>query len=219
MARCPAPHQPAPPAGSRAVQRRWSHPLFRYFDSFGGLEKFGRRRRCGSCRSARRGRLCSDRRCLVFVHEQMRVGNFLRPKFGARDHHAGAKLGQRPQVYCELMRHANTAVRSRMAQIKAFMKSHTRPGEALHERHRCIAIDVGAMLALFLDDIENAERRRMLRYSGCNRRIGYVRAVAVEMQLLLVDGNDDLQRALWNSFGRVPDDAVPAQSWSSQSWC
>src|SRR5690242_875142 len=68
------------------------------------------------------------------------------------------------------------------------------PGDPLHEGHRRAAVEIGFVVALLVDDAEHAHRRRMPRYSGRDRRVNDMRSVAVEVELLLVDRNDDLQR-------------------------
>ena len=83
-----------------------------------------------------------------------------------------------------------------MAKILTLMQG--RPGDALHIRHRRAAVDVGFVVALPADDAEDAHRGGMARYAGRDRRVRYVLPVAVEVQLLLVDGNDDLQRTRGN---------------------
>ena len=50
------------------------------------------------------------------------------------------------------------------------------------------------MIAVALDHAEYAERREMAGHAGRDQRIGDVHAVAVEMQFLLIDGNENLQR-------------------------
>ena len=61
---------------------------------------------------------------------------------------------------------ADAAMRGRVTDILAFMHSDARPGDALHERHRRITVDVRAVENLFLDDAEDAEGCRMSGYAG-----------------------------------------------------
>ena len=68
----------------------------------------------------------------------------------------------------------------------------------MHIGHRCAAVDVGAVVQALLNHAEDAERRRMIGDAGGDQRIGHVHPVAVEMQFLLIDGNDDLQRPFRN---------------------
>ena len=85
-----------------------------------------------------------------------------------------------------------------MAQIAAFVQRDTRPGDALHEGHRRAAIDVRVVQTVLLNDAENADRRGMPGHAGCDQRFRHFGSVAVKVQLLLIDGNDDLQRPLRN---------------------
>ena len=87
-------------------------------------------------------------------------------------------------------------MRCRMAGKHAFVQGHTRPGDALHERHRSAAVDVRVMVAVFFDDAENARRRRMTGHAGRDRPLCHTRPVAIERHLLRVDVDDELQRAL-----------------------
>ncbi len=89
-------------------------------------------------------------------------------------------------------------MRSLMADARAFMQGHARPGDALHVGHRRVIVDVGMMIAVALDHAEHAERSEMAGHAGRNRRIGDVHAVAVKMQSLLIDRNEDFQRAFRN---------------------
>jgi hypothetical protein len=127
---------------------------------YGKLGRLG-----GDGLSAVHGRRCDLRR-LFLMHEQMRVGEFHRLQFGTGNNHAGVELGEAVQPHGEIMRHADAAMRGRVADIRAFMHGDARPGDALHVRHRRIAVDVRTMEELFLDDAEDAERRRMARYAG-----------------------------------------------------
>ena len=102
------------------------------------------------------------------------------------------------QPHRKIVRHADAAMRCPMADIFALMQRDARPGDALHEGHRRIAVDIGAVEDLFLDDAEDAQRGRQAGHAGGDRGVRDVRAVAVEMQLLLIDGNEDLQRTLRN---------------------
>src|SRR5580692_2027681 len=89
------------------------------------------------------------------------------------------------------MRHADAPMRGAMADVLAFMERYARPGDALHERHRRAAVDIGPVKDLLLDDVKDTERSRQAWHASRHRRIGDVLAVAVDMQLLLIDRNDD----------------------------
>ena len=94
------------------------------------------------------------------VHEQMRIGELDRFQVRSRDDHAHAEPGQAVQPDRKIVRHADAAMRCRMADIFALMQRHARPGDALHEGHRRVAVDIGTVEDLLLDDAEHAERRR-----------------------------------------------------------
>jgi hypothetical protein len=126
------------------------------------------------------------------VDEQMRISELLRPKFGARDDNTRPELGQSPQVRGEFVQHADTAMRSRVAHPDALVDSHARPGYALHVGHGRLAIDIGTVSPALLDNAEHARWRRVIGYSGRYQRIRNLPAVAVEVKLLLIDGNDEL---------------------------
>src|SRR6516164_8816342 len=73
---------------------------------------------------------------------------------------AYAEVGNGPQLLGEVMRHANAAVRGRITRQHAFVQRHPRPGDALHVRHRRIAVEIGVVIAVLLDDAEDARWRR-----------------------------------------------------------
>ena len=150
----------------------------------------------GKCRGQRDrgGGHDRNRRRGVFTHEQVRVGELLRRKLGIGDEYFGAEFAHRIQAHCEIVRHANAAVRRRMAQIHALMQGHARPSDVLHEGHGRRAIDVGLAKELLLNDAERADRRRMLWNAGCHQCFGDFFAVAVKVQLLLVDEDKNLHR-------------------------
>ena len=76
------------------------------------------------------------------------------------------------------------------------MHGDARPGDPLHEIHRRVVIEIGAVPAILLDDAEHAGRRRMARHAGRNARMGNRLAVRVERELLLVDRDDDAEHPL-----------------------
>src|SRR5580692_12119014 len=86
-----------------------------------------------------------------------------------------------------------------MTDILALVQRDAGPSDALHERHRRTAVDIRAVEALLADDAEYASRRRQRGYAGGDQRIGDFLAVGVEVELLLIDGNDDLHRTFRQS--------------------
>ena len=76
------------------------------------------------------------------------------------------------------------------------MHRDTRPGDALHERHRRTAIDVGVVHLVLLDDAEHAHRRRMPLHARRHRAFGEEAVGIVDPDLLLVDRDRDDQGSL-----------------------
>src|SRR5262249_15000494 len=68
-----------------------------------------------------------------------------------------------------------------------------RPGDALHVRHRRIAVEIGVVIAVLLDDAEDARWRRTAGHAGGDRPLRHAHAIAKEHHLLIADRNDDLQ--------------------------
>ena len=83
------------------------------------------------------------------VNEQMRIGDFRRLQFGVGDDDARTEFGELIQAHCKIMRHADAAVRSAMADVLALVERDARPGDALHEWHRRAAVDVRAVKTCF----------------------------------------------------------------------
>src|SRR5580658_4634226 len=81
-----------------------------------------------------------------------------------------------------------------MTDILALVQGDAGPGDALHERHRRAAVDIGAVEALLADNAEYPGRRRQSGHAGGDQRFGDFRTVGIEVELLLIDGNDDLHR-------------------------
>ena len=65
----------------------------------------------------------------------------------AHDDHAQADVGQTEQPLGEGDGQAHAAVRGRMARQHAGMHRYARPGDALHERHVAVFIEVGLVHA------------------------------------------------------------------------
>ena len=129
-------------------------------------------------------------------HEQLRVLEVDRRQFAARNNHACTQLGRRPQLLREVLGHANAAVGGRIARQHAFVQRHPGPGDALHEWHRRIAVQIGAVVAVLLDDAEDAHRSRMSGHAGRDRPLRDPHAVAEKRHPLVIDRDDDLQRTL-----------------------
>lgn len=76
------------------------------------------------------------------------------------------------------------------------MHRRTRPGKPVHPRHRRAAVYVGVMPPRLLHDREGADEGRMLRGSGRHRRGGDEARAAINVDLLLPDGDDNNHRLL-----------------------
>ena len=127
-----------------------------------------------------------------------------------RDDDPRAHLGPVPHLHGKGHRHADAAMRRRIARQHAGMHRDARPGDPLHERHRRAAIDVGVVQLLFLNDAEDAHRRRMAVHARGNRRFREESVGVVDLQLLLVDRDRDDQRSL--RLGRFLS-AAPRSFW------
>ncbi len=92
-----------------------------------------------------------------------RTGDLYRPDITGRDDHTGAALCEMPEPNGKTSFQANAAVRGRISRQVARMQRDAGPGDALHVRHRGVAIEIGAMPDLFADDAEYAGGRWVLR--------------------------------------------------------
>ena len=107
-----------------------------------------------------------------------------------------AHLGPVPHLHGEGHRHADAAMRRRIAREHAGMHGDARPGDPLHVRHRRAAIDVGMVQLVFLDDAENAHRGRMTLHARGNRSFREEAVGVVDLQALFLDRDRDDQRSL-----------------------
>lgn len=111
------------------------------------------------------------------------------------------RLGNVEQAFGEGGRHTNAAVRCRIARERTRMKRDARPGQPLHERHRCIVIDVRAMMPLFFEDTENPSGRRKSFAPRGDRRTRHDTACAVKRETLSAERDDGKMRTGRNRFG------------------
>src|SRR5262249_42741119 len=132
----------------------------------------------------RLGRLALDR-------EQVLVRNRNRRDVAVGDDDAHAELGDAPHLPGERAREADAAVRCRRVRDHAFVHGDTRPGDPLHEIHRRVVIDIGAVPAILLDDAEHPGRRRMAWHPGRDARMRDGFTVGIEGEPLLVDPDYD----------------------------
>ena len=102
---------------------------------------------------------------------------------------------------------------SRVARHHALVHGDTRPGDALHVRHRRAAVDVRMMVAVLLDHAEDAHRRGVPRHAGRDRTRHDRRSVIIDGDVLAADRNHDDQRDL------PAASAAPAWPGPSQRRC
>ena len=113
---------------------------------------------------------------------------------GGHDDHAHPHRRHLEQALGEPERHADAAVRGGVPRQGASVQRDPRPGDALHERHRGIVVEVGVVLRLFLDDAVNSRRRLVSGLPGGDRRAQDAALGVVDRHPLLPDGDDRHQR-------------------------
>src|SRR5687768_117772 len=92
-------------------------------------------------------------------------------QFIARDDNARPELGGWPQLRGEITRQANASVRGRITGQHTLVQRHARPGEALHVRHWSIAVEIGPVMAVLLEDAEHTQWGRMTGGAGGDRAL------------------------------------------------
>ena len=102
-------------------------------------------------------------------------------------------------------RKADAAVRGRMPRHDALMHRDAGPGDALHVGHRRAAVEIGLVVDALFQDAEHALRRRMTGHAGRDLRMRDRHAAGIERQLLLLDRDDDVQRAGRKLLGVLAD--------------
>ena len=128
-----------------------------------------------------------------FLRHQQRMRESGRRDRTRRDDDARAHPGPVPHLHGKRHRHADAAVRRRIARQYAGVQRNARPGDALHVRHRCAAVDVGAVHLVLLDDAEHAHRGRMTLHARRHRALGEQAVGVVDADLLLLDRDRDDQ--------------------------
>src|SRR5262245_12638950 len=78
------------------------------------------------------------------------------------------------------------------------MQRYSGPRDALHIRHRGIAVEVRAVPSFLADDAEHAERGRMAWHARRHGRACDQRTIVINRDPLVGDRDDDLERALWS---------------------
>jgi hypothetical protein len=103
--------------------------------------------------------------------EKLRVVELGQADVVAHDQHAHADVGQVEQALGEVHRHAHAAVRSGIARQDAGVQRDAGPGDALHERHVAVLVEVGIVDGLLLHDAEDAGRRLVAGRASRDRRL------------------------------------------------
>ena len=122
--------------------------------------------------------------------------NLARRDLVVGDDDAHADAGRAPQVFCERLGQADAAVGSRIVRDHALVQRDSGPGDPLHEIHRGVFVDIGAVIAILLDDAEHAGRGREPALPGRDPRMRDRLGAGVERQLLPVERDHDRQRPL-----------------------
>ena len=155
-------------------------------------------RRLGRFLPCDRGRRWRQGRCGQGRMRQLDGLHILR-----RHDHARAHPRHAPQLRSKGVGEADAPVRGRIAGQHARVHGNARPGDALHERHRRAAVDVGVMIPVLLDHAEHAGWRRVTRHAGRNAALRMEAVGAVDRDALLGNGYDDEVRLWRRALGFV----------------
>ena len=117
-----------------------------------------------------------------------------------RDHNTLTNFGHAPEALCRTSRKADATMRSWITGHDARMQRHARPSDALHERHRCTAVDVGAVPSLTVDDGEYARWGAMARHAGRDLETSDLASGIVYRNMLIGERQDRKQRPVNNRF-------------------
>ena len=118
-------------------------------------------------------------------HRQEGAGDFDRGRVTPRDHDAVSDLRHAPELLGEPISKPDATMRGRIARDHAQMHGNAGPRDALHKRHRCAAVDVGMVPALFPKDAEQANRRGMPPHAGGNARLREAAGAVVDSDMLI----------------------------------
>src|SRR5262249_18953709 len=91
-----------------------------------------------------------------------------------------------------------------MSRQGSFVQRDAGPSDALHIGHRRIAVEVGAVIAVFLDHAEDARGCCIAAHARRHWTLCDANAVVVKRDTLTPDRNDDLQRPLRRSAEVLP---------------
>src|SRR5262245_10986773 len=115
-----------------------------------------------------------------------------------------ADIGDAEQFGREGKRQPDTAVRCRISGEHAAMKRSPRPGETLHPRHRRAAIHIRGMMTSLFENAEYASRRGISLHSARHLRAFDEVRSSINVDWLLVQGNDESQGfaigGVWDRF-------------------
>ena len=117
------------------------------------------------------------------------------------DDHRHAELGDAEQALGELLRQAHASVRGRVARQLPGMQRDARPGQPVHVRHRRVVVGRGMVVLVLLQDLEHAGRRCVAELAGRAGRGGDAHAVAVDVDPLIGERDDDEDRAARRAVG------------------
>ena len=116
--------------------------------------------------------------------------SFHRADVVAHDDHPHAELGALEQALGEADRHADAAVRRRMAGQHARMQGDARPGETLHEGHRRVVVEIGVVLDLPLEHAEDPGRCLVAGLARRDGRLQDLPFAVVDGDALLIERDD-----------------------------
>ena len=168
-------------------------------DRLQGLQVAGRARHDLALRGRRRdpGALRRRQRQLPrhrLRPEQGRVRDVAGGDVVAHDQHPQAELRRAEQPLGEGHGQPYAAVRGRMAGEIAGVQRDAGPGDALHERHLAVLVEVGAVILLLLHDGEDAGRRLVADRAGGDRRLHDLALGVVDRDALVAERDDGHQR-------------------------
>ena len=112
----------------------------------------------------------------------------------AHDDHAHAGLGQVEQLLGEPVGHADATMRGGASRQHAGVQGDARPRDALHERHLGIVVEVGVVLAVLLQDREDAGRGLVAGLAGGDRRAQDLAVGVVDRHMLAAERHDRQDR-------------------------
>ena len=98
------------------------------------------------------------------------------------------------QLGCEGKQQPDAAMRGWIARYHAGVECGARPGEPLHPRHGCGAINIGVVIPFLLKDAEHASLCRVAAHPGRDTGARDQRRAPVDVDLLVMQGDDESHR-------------------------